>query len=180
MAALNASKMSRRRGIMNAALCRIVLPVLGLSMGALAFYHVQQTSQSPAATAPFESPARVPFAHAVAGAGVVEAQSENIAIGAALPGVVLEVYVPSSKVGQRVPAGTALFRIDDRHLKAQLAVAEAQLGCAQAHLAKLEQQPRPEELPPLLAKVKAATAKVARLEDQYQRATHLKRQGAIS
>src|SRR5262245_10910393 len=109
--------------MMKASLWRVVLPVLGLSMGALGFYHVQQTSQSPGPTAPLESPARVPFAHAVAGSGVVEAQSENMSIGAALAGVVLEVYVPSSRVGQRVQAGTALFRIDDRHLKALLAVA---------------------------------------------------------
>jgi HlyD family secretion protein len=149
-------------------------------MGAVAFYHVQQTSQSPGPTAPFENPARVPFAHAVAGAGVVEAQSENIAIGAALPGMVLEVYVPSGKVGQRVQAGTALFRVDDRHLKAQLAVAEAQLGCAQAGLAKLEQQPRPEALPPLLARVKSATAKAALMEEQYQRVRRLKSQAAVS
>jgi HlyD family secretion protein len=158
----------------------MVLPILGLSMAALGFYHVQQSSQSPAPMGPFESPARVPFDSAVAGAGLVEAQSENMSIGAALPGVVLEVYVPSSKVGQRVQAGTALFRIDDRHLKAQLAVAEAQLGSAQACLAKLQQQPRRETLPPMLAKVKAATAKAALLEDQYQRATLLKSQAAIS
>jgi multidrug resistance efflux pump len=83
-------------------------------------------------------------------------------------------------VGQRVQAGTALFRIDDRHLKAQLAVAEAQLGSAKVRLAKLQQQPRPEELPPMLARVKAATAGVARREDQYQRATRLMSQGAIA
>src|SRR5262249_22119939 len=164
---------------MKLSMSRFVLPILGLSMGALGFYHVQQRSQSAPLTAPPEAPARVPFEHAVAGSGVVEAETENIALGAALPGLVLEVYVPSSKVGQRVQAGTPLFRIDDRHRKAQLAVAKAQLAAAKAALAKLEQQPRPEELPPSLAKVKAATAKTARLQDDYERAKRLIGTGAI-
>jgi multidrug resistance efflux pump len=142
-------------------------------MGALGFYHVQQKSQNATPASPPENPARVPFEHVVAGSGVVEAQTENIGIGAALPGLVLEVYVPSSKAGQHVKAGTPLFRIDDRHLKAQLAVAEAQLGSAKANLARLESQPRPEELPPSLARVKAATAKASRLQDDYERAKRL-------
>src|SRR5215470_8133437 len=142
---------------MKLSIGRFVLPVLGLSMGALGFYHVQQRSQSAPLTAPPEAPARVPFEQSVAGSGVVEAETENIAIGTALPGLVLEVHVPSRKVGQRVKAGDPLFRVDDRHLKAQLAVAEAQLAAAKASLGKLEQQPRPEELVVSRAKVKAAT-----------------------
>src|SRR5262245_55779163 len=158
---------------MNVSLSRVALPVLALGMGALGFYHVHQGSQNAPLTAPVENPARVPFEQAVAATGVVEAQTENIAIGAALPGLVLEVHVPSSKVGQRVQAGAPLFRIDDRHLKAQLAVAEAQLSLARAGLAKLEQQPRAEELPPSLAKVKAAAARAARMQDDYERAKRL-------
>jgi multidrug resistance efflux pump len=97
-----------------------------------------------------------------------------------MPGLVLEVYVPSSKVGQRVAAGTPLFRIDDRHLKAQLAVAEVQVVAAKAGLAKLEQQPRPEDLPPSLAKVKAATAKANRLLDDAERTKRIIGTGAIA
>ena len=47
---------------------------------------------------------------------------------AALDGIVLEVFVPADKVGTHVVAGTPLFRIDDRHLKAQLAAAESKTG----------------------------------------------------
>ena len=111
---------------------------------------------------------------------MVEARTENIAIGAALAGLVLEVYVPSDRVGTHVTAGQPLFRVDDRHLKAQLKVAEAQLAMAEARLARLEKQPRPEELPPSLAKVKAAAANAARLQDQYERAKRLVRDGASS
>jgi multidrug efflux pump subunit AcrA (membrane-fusion protein) len=159
---------------------RVILPFLGLSMGTLGFYHVQQKSQTAPMTVPPESPARVPYEHVVAGSGVVEARTENIAIGAALPGLVLEVFVPSSKAGQRVSAGAPLFRIDDRHLKAQLAVAEAEVKSAKARLKRLQDQPRPEELPPSSAKVRAATAKSARLRDDYERARRLIGSGAVS
>jgi multidrug resistance efflux pump len=159
---------------------RFALPVLGLSMGMLGFYHVQQSSQSAPMTAPPDNPPRVPFERAVAGAGVVEAQSENISVGAALPGLVLEVHVPSSSVGKHVKAGTPLFRIDDRHLKAQLAVAQAELVSAKARLARLEQLPRPEELPPSLAKVKAAAAKATRLRGDYDRGKRLNETAAIA
>jgi multidrug resistance efflux pump len=169
-----------RRRIVKVSLGRFVLPILGLSMGALGIYHVQERSQSAPLTAPPENPARVPFEHVVAGSGVVEAQTENIALGAAVPGLVLEVYVPSSSVGKYVQANTPLFRVDDRHLKAQLVVAEAQLASAKARLTRLEQQPRPEELPPSLAKVKSACAKTARLRDDYERAKQLIGTGAMA
>src|SRR5262245_57144742 len=135
---------------MNVYLSRILLPLLGLGMGVLGISHVQLQSRTAPLTAPPESPPRMPFERAIAAAGVLEAETENIAIGVAMPGLVLEVYLPSRNVGQRVVAGTPLFRIDDRHLKAQLGVAEAQLAAAKAVLSKLEQQPRPEDLPPSL------------------------------
>ncbi len=159
---------------------RFALPILGLSLGALGFYHVQQSSQSAPLTAPPSDPPRIPFDRTVAGAGVVEAQTENISLGAALPGLVLEVYVPSSSVGKHVQAGTPLFRIDDRHLKAQLAVARSELESAKARLARLEQLPRPEELPPSLAKVKAAAARADRLRGEYERGKRLRESAAIS
>ncbi len=152
---------------------RLVLPFLALAMGGLGFYHVGRESQTLPATAPPESPARSPYANSIAASGVVEARTENIALGAALAGLVLEVYVPSDRVGTPVTAGQPLFRVDDRHLQAQLKVAQAQLAMAEARLARLEQQPRGEELPPSLAKVKAATANAGRLQDQHERARRL-------
>jgi len=63
--------------------------------------------------------------------------------------------------------------VDDRHLRAQLKLAQAQQASAEARLTKLEMQPRPEELPPSLAKVKSAQATTASLQDQYERAKRL-------
>jgi multidrug resistance efflux pump len=142
-------------------------------MGGLGIYHVDRTSQSAPASAPPEIPARSPYHSRIAASGVVEARTENIAIGAALDGLVLDVYVPSDRVGTHVTAGQRLFRVDDRHLRAQLKVAEAQLAQAEARLEKLRLQPRPEELPPSLAKVKVAAANAALSEDQYLRAKRL-------
>jgi HlyD family secretion protein len=165
---------------MKRSMSRVVLPLLGLGMAGLGFYHVNQESQSAPAAGPHEAPVRSPFDDRIAASGVVEARTENIAIGAALPGLVLEVYVPSDRVGAHVRKGQPLFRVDDRHLKAQLKVAEAQLAAARARLAKLNLQPRPEELPPSLAKVKAAAANAARLQDQYQRVKRLVEKGVVT
>ena len=159
---------------------RVVLPVVALAMAGLGFYHVGQASQTAPAASPPQPPPRSPYEHSIAASGVVEARTENIALGAALSGLVLEVYVPSDRVGTHVKAGQPLFRVDDRHLQAQLKVAEAQHAAAVARLAKLEKQPRPEELPPSLAKLKAATANASRLQDQYERANRLVRAGALA
>jgi multidrug resistance efflux pump len=149
-------------------------------MCGLGFYHVAAESQALPAAAPPEKPAQSPYENSIAASGVVEAQTENISIGTALAGLVLEVYVPNDRVGKFVKTGQPLFRVDDRHLKAQLAVAQAQVAAAEARLTKLQKQPRPEELPPSLAKVRAAAANAANLRDQAQRAKGLIGSNAIS
>jgi multidrug resistance efflux pump len=70
--------------------------------------------------------------------------------------------------------------VDDRHLKSQLDVAEAQYAMAQARLLRLESQPRPEELPPSLARLNAARANTARLRDQFERVERLKGSVALA
>jgi len=152
---------------------KLVLPIVALAMLAFGVFHIlkaQQTLPKPSPPAP---PARSPFSNTIAGAGVVEARTENIAIGSALPGVVLEVFVPVDDVGKEVQAGEALFRVDDRQLRAQLAVQQANLVAAKSQLSKLDQMPRPEEIPAAKAHVEAAESNVLRLLDQYQRAHKL-------
>src|SRR5439155_7807956 len=72
------------------------------------------------------------FAHTVAAVGLIEASTENIAIGSHLAGVVEKVFVT---VGDAVKAGDPLFQLDDRHLRAQLAEAEAAAQAAEARVA---------------------------------------------
>jgi multidrug resistance efflux pump len=164
---------------MRRLLGKFVVPLLAVGMLTFAILHVVRASQTLSDPPPPAEPPRTPFGHTVAGAGVVEAQTENIAVGSALAGVVLEVYVPVEKVGQHVKAGDPLFRVDDRHLQAQLTYQEAALTAARAQLTKLEQQPRPEEVPPSEAKVATAQANMRLQEDLARRAQRLEPGGAI-
>jgi len=156
------------------------LPLLAAAMLALALFHVVGAAQSLSEPSPPVEPARTAFSHTVGGAGIVEAWTENISVGTPLPGVVLEVYVPVEKVGQTVKKGDPLFLVDNRQLKATLAYNEANLRAARSQLAKLDAQPRPEELPPSEAKVKVAEANLNLQLDLSERARRLRPSGAMA
>jgi HlyD family secretion protein len=157
------------------------LPLLAANLLGFAVYHVVRAQQTLPKPSPPLEPARTPFGHTVAGAGIVEARSENIAVGTALPGLVLEVYGPDKSgvpvwaalIGQSVKKGDPLFRIDDRQLKALLAFHEANLASARAQLSKLEQMPRPEELAVSKAKEAVAEASVELQRDLAERDARL-------
>jgi multidrug resistance efflux pump len=160
-------------------IAKYLLPALAIAMLALALYHVVSAAQTlPAPTPPIEPPRSV-FGQTVGGSGIVEAATENISIGAPLPGIVLEVYVPVEKVGQAVKKGDPLFLVDNRQLLATLKYNEANLRAARAQFAKLEAQPRPEEVPPSEAKVGVAEANVALQQDLANRARRV-RVGAMT
>src|SRR6516164_9086386 len=162
------------------SITRFLMPVLATGLLVLAIYHVVGAAQVlPKPTPPAEPP-RSAFSQTVGGAGIVEAWTENIAIGTPLPGVVLEVYVPVEKVGQTVKKGDPLFLVDNRQLLATLKYNEANLRAARAQLAKLEAQPRPEEVPPSEAKVKVAEANVNLQRDLAERAQKLRPTGAMA
>ncbi len=76
-------------------------------------------------------PTRAPYTHFVAGAGILEASSENISIAAAVPGLVTEIPV---KVGQDVKRGDILFVVDPREQQAELAVRKAELATSVVEL----------------------------------------------
>jgi multidrug efflux pump subunit AcrA (membrane-fusion protein) len=158
----------------------MTLPVMAIAMGLVGYWHVIENAKSAQAVEPVTIPARVPYQRTIAVAGLVEARSENVAIGSALSGVVLELYFPAEKVGQRVSAGTPLFKIDDRHLHAQLQVAKARHEIALQQLKKLQQLPRQEELPPSLAAVQVAEERMAKFRDKLERATNLVKNNTIT
>src|SRR5215467_3625395 len=110
------------------------------------------------ASLPPADPAQVTFPHTVAAVGLVEPRSENIAISTPVPGLVMAVHV---KVGDHVPRGAPLFSLDDRDLRAELAMRQSTLAVVRARLARLEHAPRAEELPPAQAKVREAEAALA-------------------
>jgi multidrug resistance efflux pump len=101
----------------------------------------------------------------VAAVGLVEPSSENIAVSTPVSGLVVVVHV---KAGDRVPRGAPLFSLDDRDLKAELALRMTNLEVARSRLARLEHAPRPEEIPQAEAKVREAEADLADAQNQQR------------
>src|SRR5262245_17289813 len=156
---------------------KIILPLLAVGGLVFAVLHMVRAQTALPDPPPPVEPGRSPYGQRVAATGIVEPRTENIAIGSHLPGVVDEVMV---KVGQKVTAGTPLFRLDDRQLRAELEMRQALAAAARAKLEKLEQMPRPEEVPPAEARVREAEAAVAKAQDLRDRSERLGRSGASS
>jgi RND family efflux transporter MFP subunit len=124
---------------------QLLLPaaaVIGLGIAVVVVMHDRQslqvlTPESDAGNGPPTSGAQAPFASQVAGTGVVEAGTGNIAVGTPVSGIVVAVTV---KWGEHVEPGTALFRLDDRDLHAQLPLAIAKAQEATARLARAKYQ----------------------------------------
>lgn len=106
-----------------------LLPVLAVVGLFFAGYTVVSSNQPMPVAQPVAEPSSSPFKEFIAGAGIIEAQSQNIAIGTPLARLVTKVAV---KVGDNVAEGTPLFYLDDRDIRAELAVREADLARATA------------------------------------------------
>ncbi|MBL8763773.1 MAG: HlyD family secretion protein [Phycisphaerae bacterium] len=153
------------------------LTLIAIAGIGLAIYTVLAANKPVVPAPPVAAPAQAPFAAFVAGAGLIEASSENIAIAPSLPGVVVEVFV---KTGSVVKAGDPLFRQDDRSLRAELAVREASLRAARARLERLRAQPRKEDVPSLRAQVEYARARLADAQWQWDRVRAADKDGAAT
>lgn len=108
---------------------KYLLPILAILGIAFAVFIAIEGGRTIPPAQPVAMPAIPPFKSSVAGDGIVEANTENISIGTLLSGVVTEVYVSK---GSRVKAYDPLFKLDDRDLKAQLAVQRGALRVATA------------------------------------------------
>ena len=121
----------------------IAAALLGV-VAILLVVRLQAERKMPPASDPPLPPAPKPWAQSVSATGILEALSENVAVGVPQAGLVSEVKV---QVNEVVKAGDVLFRLDDRDLRAQeLAtrgrqdVARANIAVSQAQLAKFESQ----------------------------------------
>jgi len=144
---------------------RYILPLLA---AASLIYAVDYTvSRNPVRkhTTPPAPPPETTTDTTVAAEGLVEPTSENISLSCPVSGLITKLYV---KAGDRVREGQPLFALDDRDLVADLGVKRAALVAAQARLAKLQQAPRAEEVPPSEAKVDEAKAQLADAEVQVR------------
>lgn len=158
-------RLHRRRGLGD-YLTQFGLPLLALGLLGFAGWYVWKTRVIARDPPPPIAPARSPFAATLAAAGVVEAQTENIAVGSATPGVVVQLFVT---VGDAVEPATPLFRLDERELQGELAVKRAAVLQSKSELLRLEAEPRKEKIPVLIAQVNEAQSAVVREADALRR-----------
>src|SRR5216684_2167181 len=114
---------------------KYLLPFLAIVGLGVAIFMVIQGNRTVSVVQPVVQSAQAPFTSSIFGPGIVEASSENIAIGTPVSGIVTAIYV---KWGDRVKAGAPLFKVDTRDLEAQLLPATAKVNEAQATAAKAE------------------------------------------
>lgn len=156
---------------------KYILPLLSVLGIVFAVHTAANSSQSTPAAQPVAEPARSPYASVIAGAGIVEAKSRNISIGAQVGGVVVDLRV---ETGSAVKRGDTLFVVDDRRERASLAVAEAALAAARTEVARLEALPRAEDLPPSRAAVVVAEAQLLDAQTQLSLAESVQDKRAIA
>jgi len=140
-----------------------LIPILAIAGVLFAVVTVVKGSRPPVAQPPVIEPPRAPFASFVAGSGLVEASSQNIAIGSPVGALAVKVNV---KVGDPIKAGDVLFELDAREQQAELAARNAAVSVASSQLAKLEAGTRPEFIPTALAKVAEAESSLADTRNQ--------------
>lgn len=156
---------------------KMALPFLAAAMISYAVFHVLRASSTAEPSyRPWEPNGNLGV-DVIAASGIVEAHTENIAVGSPLAGIVTQIQVG---VGDKVKVGDALFRLDDREMLAELKCQEASLQAARAQLTRLENQPRPEELPATEARVREAQANFFREKDLRERERRLATSGATS
>lgn len=110
---------------------KYLLPGLALAGVGLGIFAAVQSARTMAPTPMVSDAASPPYQAFVAGAGLVEANTENIAIGTQIAGIVSTIDV---QIGSDVKKGDPLFTIDDRAARATLASLEAAVKVAESQL----------------------------------------------
>ena len=123
---------------------RFLLPAIGVLVALSAAVSIARTQPRRRPTDPPAPPPIADFSRTVAAVGLIEASTENISVGTPLGGVVDKVFVVA---GQAVTPGDPLFQLDNRQMRAELAVkrdaldvARAQVGVVAARLEDLKRQ----------------------------------------
>jgi len=132
---------------------KYVLPLLAVLGVAAAIAMVIQGNRTPPVAQPVTQPANAPFSSYIFGPGIVEASTENIAVGTPVSGIVTAIYV---KWGDRVKRGDPLFKVDTRDLDAQLLPTNAKVKEVEAQLL------------PANAKVNETQATLAKAENRLK------------
>jgi len=114
---------------------KYILPFLAIVGVGITVFMVMQGNRTPLVAQPAVESAKAPFVSYIFGPGLVEASTENIAIGTPVSGIITTVYV---KWGDRVRTGDPLFKIDSSDLQAQVPPALAKIKEAQTNLEKVK------------------------------------------
>lgn len=101
----------------------------------------------------------------------------SVDLGFRVPG---RIAVMTVDEGAHVDAGAPLARIDVRPLTDALAAAEAEIGAANAELAKRRTGNRPQDIAQAAALVAGRKAELAKAREDYQRRADLVKTGAVS
>jgi multidrug efflux pump subunit AcrA (membrane-fusion protein) len=156
---------------------KYLLPILAAAGALFAIYSVMFGIKPTPVPPPIVQPAQAPFKSYIAGAGIIEASTENIAVGTHLSGIVTKVFV---KVGSKVRAGDPLFILDDRDLRSELSVRRSALQSAKERLSRLQSMPRPEDIPPAEARVREAETSLSEVKHHLKLAESVTDRRAIS
>jgi multidrug efflux pump subunit AcrA (membrane-fusion protein) len=132
---------------------KYVLPFLAVIGVAAAIAMVIADNRTAPVAQPAVQRSGAPFSSYIFGPGIVEASTENIAVGTPVSGIVTGVYV---KWGDLVKAGGPLFKVDTRDLDAQLLPANAKVKEVEAQLL------------PANARVNEAEATLAKTENRLK------------
>src|SRR5579863_4712605 len=132
---------------------KYVLPLLAIIGLAIAVAMVFRGNRAAPTAQAVVQTANAPFTSYIFGPGIVEASTENIAIGTPVSGIVTAVFV---KWGDRVKSGDPLFKVDTRDLQAQLLPANAKVREVEAQVL------------PATAKVNEAEATLAKAENRLK------------
>ena len=126
------------------------LPALAVIGVVVAVAMVVEGNRTPAAAPPAFQPSEAPYSSYIFGPGIIEASTQNIAVGTPVSGIVTAVHVTW---GEGVRAGAPLFKVDTRDLDSQLLPANANVRQVEAQLA------------PATAKIEEAQETLAKAEN---------------
>jgi HlyD family secretion protein len=110
------------------------IAILGAFIGLLVVFWSERKQPIPPLPYP---PPKSPYEHAIYGAGIIEASTENIAIGTPFVEPITEIYVVE---GDMVAAGDPLLKLDTRSLEAQKNTAMNQLNVSLVNYENLKTQ----------------------------------------
>ncbi|HLW34981.1 MAG TPA: efflux RND transporter periplasmic adaptor subunit [Chthoniobacterales bacterium] len=116
---------------------KYILPAVALIGIFLALLVASRANKTLPPAAAVSAAPQPPYRAFVAGVGIIEANTENIAIGTQIAGIVSKIYV---QIGSQVKTGDPLFTIDDRAQRALIATdtADVNATCAQMELTKYQ------------------------------------------